>query len=105
MTNTELNFFGYRVIDLRTMHPAEAVTASFRYKGYEVSMSTYKPGGDKVAVFAITGAHVHVGDYPSVEAAIHAIDEMQSWGMPAAWSSQHQQAQGGRDGRGRFQRS
>ena len=76
MPKTELNFFGYRIVDLSTMKPAQGMTASFLYRGYEISFSTYHAAGSKVAIFH---GDVHISDCPSVEAAIASVDEMRDW--------------------------
>lgn len=72
----ELNFFGYRIVDNVKHETAENVTASFRYRGYEVAMTTFNPAGAKVIVLL---NKVLVAEHGTVEAAITAIDELNNW--------------------------
>lgn len=70
------NFFGYRICDNVTGQTAENVTAAFKYRGYEIAMSTFRKGGDRIIVLM---NHVFVGEYGTVESAIAAVDEMLNW--------------------------
>lgn len=72
----EMNFFGYRIVDNNTHSTADNVTASFRYRGYEVAMTTHQPAGAKVIVLL---NKVLVAEHGTVEAAIVAIDELMNW--------------------------
>lgn len=72
----QLNFFGYRIVDNMRNQVAENVTASFRYRGYEIAFSTYNPAGAKVIVLC---NKVLVDEYGTVEAAVVAINEMLGW--------------------------
>jgi len=72
----QLNFFGYRIVDNINAQIATNVTASFRYRGYEIAFSTFDPAGSKVIVLC---NKVLVDEYGTVEAAITAINEMMGW--------------------------
>lgn len=72
----EVNFFGYRIVDNQSGSIATNVTASFRYRGYEVAFSTFDPRGSKVIVLL---NKVLIDEYGTVEAAIVAINEMLGW--------------------------
>lgn len=72
----EINFFGYRIVDNNIHKTADNVTASFRYRGYEVAMTTHDPAGAKVIVLL---NKVLVAEHGTVEAAIVAIDELHNW--------------------------
>lgn len=72
----DCNFYGYRIVDNTTAKQAENVTASFRYKGYEIAFSTYYPGGAKVLVLRNKAL---IGEYGTVEAAATAINEITTW--------------------------
>lgn len=72
----EFNFFGYRIIDNNTHATADNVTASFRYRGYEIAMTTHVKAGAKVIVLL---NQVLVNECGTVEAAIAAVDELMNW--------------------------
>lgn len=72
----EFNFFGYRVVDNNTHKTADNVTASFKYRGYEIAMTTHDPSGAKVIVLL---NKVLVEETGTVEAAIAAVDELMNW--------------------------
>lgn len=72
----EFNFFGYRIVDNNTHKTADNVTASFKYRGYEIAMTTHDPAGAKVIVLL---NHVLVNEVGTVEAAINAVDELMDW--------------------------
>lgn len=69
----EFNFFGYRVVNNNTHKTAENVTASFKYRGYEIAMTTHDPAGAKVIVLL---NKVLVEETGTVEAAIEEIDAL-----------------------------
>lgn len=70
------NFYGYRIVDNNTARKAENVTASFKYRGYEVAMTSHEPAGSKVILLL---NKVLVDEFGTVEAAIEAVDEMMQW--------------------------
>ena len=94
-TPIEWNFFGYRIVDNNTHGLADNVTASFKYRGYEIAMHTFDPAGSRIIVLL---NKVLVNEYGTVEAAIVAVDELMGWQaanrrvrdaagrhMPATW--------------------
>lgn len=65
------------IASLTTTHAtADNVTASFRYRGYEIAMTTHVPAGAKVIVLL---NKVLVAEHGTVEAAIAAVDELMNW--------------------------
>lgn len=72
----EFNFFGYRIVDNNTHATADNVTASFKYRGYEIAMTTHIAAGAKVIILL---NKVLVNEVGTVEAAIAAVDELMNW--------------------------
>ena len=72
----EFNFFGYRIVDNNTHTTADNVTASFKYRGYEIAMTTHVAAGAKVIILL---NKVLVNEAGTVEAAIAAVDELMNW--------------------------
>lgn len=70
------NFYGYRIVNNNTHKQANNVTASFKYRGYEIAMTSYVPSGAKVIVLL---NKVLVNECGTVEAAIAAVDELMNW--------------------------
>lgn len=66
------NFYGYRIVNNDTAKTAQNVTVGFKYRGYEVALTSHNPLGSKVIVLL---NKVLVDEYGTVEAAISAIDE------------------------------
>lgn len=72
----EWNFYGYRIVDNAKHGIATNVTASFKYRGYEIAMTTYDPKGSKIIVLL---NKVLIDECGSVEAAVKSIDDLLNW--------------------------